>query len=117
MAHTAQSLEAVSIESEQSGEKREEWMAQLAEIALKSADFNSHHITSLLCHVSASVTIAQPLPPYLSTPGSFPLVRQMQKIDGQLLSTKHVEDPAFSAFVTLEVSRSVVSFSLQGLLG
>ncbi|CEJ61560.1 hypothetical protein PMG11_10089 [Penicillium brasilianum] len=117
MAHTTQNLDALSVESENSGDNSDRpWMAQLAEIALKSADFNSHRITSLLCHLSAAITNAQPLPPYLSTPESFPLARQMQKIDDKLLNISHVEDPSFSAFVALEVLRSVVSLSLQGLL-
>ncbi|KAJ5667774.1 uncharacterized protein N7477_006344 [Penicillium maclennaniae] len=115
MAHTAQSLETLSIKH--SSEKREDhWMARMAEIALKSTDFNSHHVTSLLCHISASIANAQPLPPYLSTGESFPLARQLQRIDEGLLSIKHIEDPAFSAFASLEVLRSVVSFSLQDLL-
>lgn len=117
MAHTTQNLDALSIDTEGSGQETESpWMTHLAEIALKSADFNSHRITSLLCHLSAAITSAQPLPPYLSTPETFPLARQMQRIDDQLLSIRHVEDPAFSAFVALEVLRSVVSFSLQDLL-
>ncbi|CAG7995124.1 unnamed protein product [Penicillium salamii] len=117
MAHTTQSLEALVVESDHSSpETDNQWMSQLAEIALKSTDFNSHRITSLLCHLSAAITNGQPLPPYLSTPDSFPLARQMQKIDGELLSIRHIEDPAFSAFVSLEVLRSVVSFSLQDLI-
>ncbi|KAJ5819558.1 hypothetical protein N7474_005149 [Penicillium riverlandense] len=117
MAHTTQKLDALSVDSEPSEhESDSQWMAQLAEIALKSADFNSHRITSLLCHLSAAIMNAQPLPPYLTTPDSFPLARQMQRIDGELLNIRHVEDPAFSAFVSLEVLRSVVSFSLQELL-
>lgn len=125
MAHTAQSLEVLSIEHTQSlsaaqsseSEKKENaWMAQMASIALKSADFNSHRITSLLCHISASIANAQPLPPYLETPSSFPLARQMQRIDEGLLSIRHIEDPAFSAFVALEVLRSAVSFGLKDLL-
>jgi hypothetical protein len=117
MAHTTQDLDALSVETENSEhESSAPWMAQLAEIALKSADFNSHQITSLLCHLSAAITNAQPLPPYLSTPESFPLARQMQKIDDKLLNISHIEDPSFSAFVALEVLRSVVSFSLQDLL-
>ena len=117
MAHTTQNLEALAVESEPSGtEDDDQWMTQLAEIALKSTDFNSHRITSLLCHLSAAITNGQPLPPYLSTPDSFPLARQMQKIDGELLSIRHIEDPAFSAFVSLEVLRSVVSSSLQDLI-
>jgi hypothetical protein len=119
MAHTTQSLEALVVDSESSGQdgnEDDQWMQRLAEIALKSDDFNSHHITSLLCHLSAAISNGQPLPPYLSTPDSFPLARQMQRIDGGLLSICHTEDPAFSAFVSLEVLRSVVSFSLKDLI-
>jgi hypothetical protein len=116
MAHTTQSLEALTVDSEPSSESEDRWMSQLAEIALKSTDFNSHRITSLLCHLSAAITNGHPLPPYLSTPASFPLARQLQKIDGELLSIRHIEDPAFSAFVSLEVLRSVVSFSLKDLI-
>ncbi|KAJ5979646.1 hypothetical protein N7481_006944 [Penicillium waksmanii] len=117
MAHTTQCLDVLSLESEHAGHKGDDqWMARLAEIALKSADFNSHHITSLLCLLSAAIMNSQPLPPYLSTPDSFPLARQMQKIDDELLSIRHIGDPSFSAFVALEVLRSVVSFSLQELI-
>ncbi|CAG7963992.1 unnamed protein product [Penicillium olsonii] len=116
MAHTTQSLEALVVESDTSPETDNQWMSRLAEIALKSTDFNSHRITSLLCHLSAAITNGQPLPPYLSTPDSFPLARQLQKIDGELLSIRHIEDPAFSAFVSLEVLRSVISFSLRDLI-
>ncbi|KAJ5375976.1 hypothetical protein N7509_012862 [Penicillium cosmopolitanum] len=117
MAHTTQCLDLLSVESEHAGHKGDDqWMARLAEIALKSADFNSHRITSLLCLLSAAIMNSQPLPPYLSTPDSFPLARQMQKIDDELLSIRHIGDPSFSAFVALEVLRSVVSFSLQELI-
>ncbi|KAJ5116868.1 hypothetical protein N7456_001216 [Penicillium angulare] len=123
MAHITQTLDALSVEPESSPSPDpssdphgEEWKSRLAEIALKSTDFNSHRITSLLCHLSASISNAQPLPPYLSTPDSFPLAKQMHKIDDELLSIRHVADPVFSAFVTLEVLRSVVSFSLQDLI-
>ncbi|KAK9854929.1 uncharacterized protein MYU51_003195 [Penicillium brevicompactum] len=117
MAHTTQSLEALVVESENSSSGTDnQWMTQLAEIALKSTDFNSHRITSLLCHLSAAITNGQPLPPYLSSPDTFPLARQMHQIDGELLSIRHIEDPAFSAFVSLEVLRSVISFSLKDLI-
>lgn len=91
-------------------------MAQLAEIALESANFNSHQTISLFCRLSAATTNAQPLPPYLSIPESFSLARQMQKIDDKLLNVSLVEDPSFPAFVALEVLRSVATFSLQDLL-
>ncbi|KAJ5771702.1 hypothetical protein N7520_002231 [Penicillium odoratum] len=117
MAHTTQSLEALGIEPESpDSDDGDKWKARLAEIALQSADFNSHRITSLLCHLSAAIANAQPLPPYLSMPESFPLARQMHQIDDELLSIRHVRDPAFSAFVSLEVLRTVISFNLQDLI-
>lgn len=117
MAHTTQNLDALAIESDHGDADRgNQWMRRLADIALKSADFNSHRITSLLCHLSAAIANGQPLPPYLSMPDLFPLARQLQRIDHELLSIRHIEDPAFSAFVSLEVLRSVVSVNLQGLL-
>lgn len=53
---------------------------------------------------------------FLSTGPSFPLARQLQQIDDELLDIRHVEDPAFLAFVSLEVLRSVLSFTLRDLL-
>ncbi|EAU37096.1 conserved hypothetical protein [Aspergillus terreus NIH2624] len=116
MAQTTQNLNAFAFDHCDSKDPENRWVSRLAEIALKSADFKSHATTSLLCHLSASILNAQPLPPYLSTGDSFPLARQLQRIDGELLSLRHVEDPAFSAFVSLEVLRSVLSFSLKDLL-
>ncbi|KAL3448398.1 hypothetical protein BJX65DRAFT_71530 [Aspergillus insuetus] len=92
------------------------WSTRLATIALESTTFKSHSITSLLCHLSSSITNAQPLPPFLSAGDSFPLARRLQEVDGRLLSFRHVEDPAFSAFVAMEVLRSVVGHELGGLL-
>ncbi|KAF9886365.1 hypothetical protein FE257_011510 [Aspergillus nanangensis] len=116
MAQTTQNLGALTLDSPSSQEAENKWVARLAEVALNSADFRSHSTTSLLCHVSASIMNAQPLPPYLSTGDSFPLARQLQRIDGELLNIRHIQDPAFSAFVSLEVLRSVLSFSLKDLL-
>ncbi|KAL3483213.1 hypothetical protein BJX62DRAFT_249785 [Aspergillus germanicus] len=92
------------------------WSTRLASIALESTTFKSHSITSLLCHLSSSITNAQPLPPFLSAGDTFPLARRLQEVDGGLLSLRHVEDPAFSAFVAMEVLRSVVGHELGGLL-
>ncbi|KAJ6115361.1 hypothetical protein N7486_001139 [Penicillium sp. IBT 16267x] len=115
MAHATQSLEVLGIEPASPDlDNGDKWKARLAEIALQSTDFNSHRITSL-CRL-LTIANAQPLPPYLSTPDSFPLARQLHQIDDELLSIRHVRDPAFSTFVSLEVLRSVVSFGLQDLI-
>nr|XP_001400829.2 hypothetical protein ANI_1_1198124 [Aspergillus niger CBS 513.88] len=117
MAHTTQNMDALSaITDDTNNNNNNKWISRLASIALQSSGFKSHKITSLLCHLSASVLNSQPLPPYLETGDTFPLARELQRIDEELLSIRHVEDPAFSAFVCLEVLRSVVSFTLDDLL-
>ncbi|RDH38219.1 hypothetical protein BDQ94DRAFT_156886 [Aspergillus welwitschiae] len=117
MAYTTQNMDALSaITDDTNNNNNNKWISRLASIALQSSGFKSHKITSLLCHLSASVLNSQPLPPYLETGDTFPLARELQRIDEELLSIRHVEDPAFSAFVCLEVLRSVVSFTLDDLL-
>ncbi|GKZ23185.1 hypothetical protein AbraIFM66951_000727 [Aspergillus brasiliensis] len=119
MAHTTQNMEALSTTTDDANNNNNDnnkWISRLASIALQSSGFKSHKITSLLCHLSASVLNSQPLPPYLETGDTFPLARELQRIDEELLSIRHIEDPAFSAFVCLEVLRSVVSFTLDDLL-
>lgn len=117
MAQTTQNMKPVSgslpVETENSHKK---WASRLAGIALDSEDFKSHSTTSLLCHLASALTNAQPLPPLLSAGHPFPLARRMQWIDNQLLSIRHIEDPAFSTFVSLEVLRTVVNYSLENLL-
>jgi hypothetical protein len=118
MVSTTQNLEALypTRPSTVAAGQDENWISHLATIAFKSADFKSHTTSSLLCHFSASLINGQPLPPYLRSPYSFPLARQIQKIDRQLLNIRHVQDPAFSAFLSLEVLRSVVTWTLGHLL-
>ncbi|KAI9375034.1 MFS transporter [Aspergillus egyptiacus] len=115
MAQITQSLGAVTGENP-ARTAEDKWASRLASIALQSEGFKSHAVTSLLCHLGSSITNAQPLPPYLSAGTFFPLARQLQQIDEEMLSLRHVEDPAFPAFLSLEVLRSVVSSSLSELL-
>ncbi|KAE8153581.1 hypothetical protein BDV25DRAFT_21682 [Aspergillus avenaceus] len=117
MTHTTQNLNTSAAQSGCSNNPDGRWVLHLASIALQSADFNSHSVTSLLCHMSASLTNAQPLPPYLSTGDPFPLVRHLQRADSKLLSLQHIEDPAFSEFVALEVLRTLLGFTIKSLLG
>ncbi|GAM41508.1 hypothetical protein TCE0_042r14680 [Talaromyces pinophilus] len=97
-------------------EKEEQWFTQLGKVALQTVDFRSARLASSLSHLSASVTNNLPLPPYLPKPGSFPLSRRMHKINKNLLNVRYLEDPAFSAFITLEVLRSIVAWCMRDLL-
>lgn len=124
MAYTTQNLSSPGpdphtqhqYQSQERNPRDNTWSTHLAHIAQTSPTFNSHTPTSLLCHLSASLSNAQPLPPFLAAGDSFPLAREMQKVDGKLLSIRYIEDPGFSAFVALEVLRSVVGVSLRELL-
>ncbi|KAL4762085.1 uncharacterized protein BDW70DRAFT_32679 [Aspergillus foveolatus] len=121
MAQTVQSFQNPSLPSTRGNIRMEDkfankWSSRLATIALQSADFKSHATTSLLCHLGSAVINAQPLPPYLSTGATFPLARSARQTDKDLMSIRHIRDPAFSAFATLEVLRSVVGAGLGELL-
>lgn len=98
-------------------EKEKAWSTRLATVALQSTEFKSHATTSLLCHCGSAITNAQPLPPYLSAGGLFPLARWVQHVDSEMLSLRHADDPGFAVFGLLEVLRSVVGVQLEGLLG
>lgn len=125
MAHTTQNLSNPHTQhpkhpdqnqAHQQTQNETPWSTYLARFTQTSPTFNSHAPTSLLCHLSASLTNAQPLPPFLAAGDSFPLAREMRKVDGELLSIRYIEDAGFSAFVALEVLRSVVGVSLRELL-
>jgi hypothetical protein len=122
MAQTAQSFQNPSLSSTRGNTSRgdkfaNKWSSRLATIALQSADFKSHATTSLLFHLGSAILNAQPLPPYLSTGASFPLARSVRQTDEDLMSIRHIQDPAFSAFASLEVLRYVVGIGLGELLG
>lgn len=93
-----------------------EWVSNLAAAALKSTDFQSHTTTALLCHLGASMMNGQPLPPFLTVAESFPLAKQLQRLNYELLHIKNARYPAFVAFIALEVLRTTFNKELRSLL-
>ncbi|PMD45983.1 hypothetical protein L207DRAFT_576866 [Hyaloscypha variabilis F] len=90
-------------------------MALIAKI-LEGLDFNSHIITSLLCHLSAAVSTGTALPPQLSPPEPFPFARKLRTHNNGILDRKNSQDPAFAAFASLEVLSSLVNKDLAKLI-
>ena len=117
MAHTTRSLEGLSsqIQISLDSDAEEPWIRHLARLT-RSTDFNSQAVTSVICHLSAAVTNGVSLPPHLSPPQPFPLARQLRAANSKLLHIKNMEDPAFSAFTSMEVLSSMVSSSLKNLV-
>jgi Aromatic acid exporter family member 2 len=109
MAKIPEGLDVMSRQQEQ------RWLHHLANV-IDSTDFESHNITSLLCHLSAAVSAGTSLPPYLSPPEPFPVARKLRELNDGLLDRKNVQDPAFSAFASLEVLSSMVNKNLAELI-
>ncbi|PGH14270.1 hypothetical protein AJ80_06010 [Polytolypa hystricis UAMH7299] len=142
MAHLTKNLENMSVDKEQTenitndnrssinqhlgthklhrsastGSNPEKWIAHLARAA-NTPEFHSHIVTSVLCQLSGAVANGVSLPPYLAPPHPFPLARRLRRLNEGLLDMKHIEDPSFSAFVSVEVLSSMVSSGLKGLVG
>ncbi|KAK2791372.1 hypothetical protein FQN53_004553 [Emmonsiellopsis sp. PD_33] len=93
----------------------ERWIDMLARAA-NSPDFHSQITTSVLCHLSAAVSNGLALPPYLSPPHPFPLAKKLRRMNEGSMDISNIEDPTFSAFVSIEVLSSMVSSSLKNLV-
>jgi hypothetical protein len=117
MAHTTRNLEGLSSQVQIScgTDEEEPWLRQLARLT-KSTDFNSQAVTSIIYHLSAAVTNGVSLPPHLSPPQLFPLARQLRAANANMFHIRNMEDPAFSAFASMEVLSSMVSTSLKSLV-
>lgn len=97
-------------------ESTNEWVSNLAAAALSSTDFQSHTTTALLCHLGSSMMNGQPLPPFLTVSEPFPLAKQLQRLNFELLHIRNAKYPAFVAFIALEVLRTTFSNELKLLL-
>jgi Putative ER transporter, 6TM, N-terminal/Fusaric acid resistance protein-like/Aromatic acid exporter family member 2 len=84
-----------------------EWLRDFRSFA-GDLQLTSHEMTSILCLVSASVTNAQPLPPYLRIPQPYALAERMESVDPGILSVKHVSEPCYASFAVLEVASSLI---------
>ena len=92
--------------------QEQKWLRQLAGI-IASTDFDSHNVTSLLCHLSSAISTGTALPPYLSPLELFPVAR---KLNDGLLDMKNAQDSAFVAFASLEVLSSMMNKNLTKLI-
>lgn len=74
-----------------------------------SVNSTSHHITSTLALLSSSLSNGQSLPPYLEMPKPFHLVKQLESIDQDLLSLRHINEPEYSAFAVIQICAQTVN--------
>jgi len=92
-----------------------EWAEDLSAL-LRNVDTQMHHITSLLCLLSASLASGNPLPPILGLPEPFRLVRALEERDGGL-KLDHLVEPGFMAFAVVQVAIGVMRDDLVRVIG
>lgn len=116
MGHTGSRLLSASEVVSKASEKEDDWVPQLRIAAAESAEFRSHSLTSLFCHLSSAMTHQQSLPPFLSVPAPFPLFRELQRLEYNTSSIEPSQFHVFRAFISLEVLRTMLHFELESLL-
>lgn len=116
MAYIGRTMPSATRQTENTSGEAKDWTSGLAVAALESTDFQSHSTTSLFCHLGSAMVNAQPLPPFLSVSEPFPLARQLQRLEIKLLNINNAQDPAFIAFISLEVLRTTLNFELKKIL-
>lgn len=90
------------------GTESTDWLRDLATY-LRSKDSTAHSLTSLLSLLAASVTNAQPLPPFLVVPKPYHLAAHMEHPDLKILHLEHADEPGYSAFATMEVASMLIA--------
>ncbi|KAK3719522.1 hypothetical protein LTR37_004380 [Vermiconidia calcicola] len=97
-----------------SDEGRSAWSAQFRKIIINT-NHTSNRITSLLSLLSSSLGNGQPLPPYLQMPEPFQFLRQMNEIDQDVTSIRHIAEPEYSAFAVMQVVSQSINVDIKEL--
>lgn len=76
----------------------------------------SHETTSLLSLLSSAITSGQPLPPYLRAPQAYQLSKQLEAVDHDILSLRHIAEPGYAAFAVMAISTNCIHMDLERLV-
>ena len=91
------------------------WLNDLSKL-LEGISPTSHHLTSTLSLLSASVIQGTALPPYLQVPEPLPLDQILNGLDTGILDSKHVEEPGYSAYAVLQVASTLLRDDVDHLV-
>ncbi|KAH7384262.1 hypothetical protein DE146DRAFT_668187 [Phaeosphaeria sp. MPI-PUGE-AT-0046c] len=92
-----------------------QWFADFRRLTTQTS-ITSHEITSLLALLSSSITTGQPLPPYLVSPQGYQLSKQLEAVDHDILSLRHIAEPGYAAFAVMAISTRCIHMDLERLL-
>lgn len=83
---------------------------------MSTLELTSHGVTSLLAILSGAITSGRPVPPYLRVPEAYHLGEALEGVETDVLNTKHVCEPGYSAFAVMQLSTTMLAEDLAGLL-
>lgn len=92
-----------------------EWLSTFRRL-IANTSTTSQGFTTLLSLMAASVSNGQPLPPYLKAPEAFQLAEQLDAIDKDVLSIRHVLEPGYSSFAVIQIALKYLHDDLKRLL-
>ena len=91
-----------------------EWSSDFRKL-LASVNITSHRVTMLLSMLSSSLSSGQPLPPYMDMPEPFQFAKQLESIDRDILSIRHIAEPEYSAFAVLQIATQCINTDIAKL--
>jgi hypothetical protein len=83
---------------------------------ISSLQLTSQEVASLLAIVASAISTGRPMPPYLKAPQVMNLRQLLNRMDGDILSTRHVLEPGYTGFAVIQVSSTMLRDDLEGLL-
>ncbi|KIW15196.1 hypothetical protein PV08_05241 [Exophiala spinifera] len=97
------------------GETKSSWLRDFKSL-VTSLELASHNVTSILAILSSAIGSGKPLPPYLRAPERFHIGQMLTSLDSEILSTRHVCEPGYSAYAVIQVSTTLLEEDLADLL-
>ncbi|KAL5330238.1 hypothetical protein ACEPPN_003764 [Leptodophora sp. 'Broadleaf-Isolate-01'] len=91
------------------------WLKDFKEL-VASMQLSSQNVTTLLSIISGAIAGEKPLPPYLKAPDLVHLTTLLKKMNGDILSVRHVCEPGYAAFAVMQVATTMLWDDLEGLL-
>ncbi|KAH8689403.1 hypothetical protein BGW36DRAFT_390799 [Talaromyces proteolyticus] len=92
-----------------------EWFHDFKKL-IATTESTSHRITSVLALLSASISNAQPLPPYLDIPRPYSFSEKLKEVDKDILNISHAAEPGYAAFSVLQIASRCVVGDLEKLI-
>ncbi|KAF2667026.1 hypothetical protein BT63DRAFT_427445 [Microthyrium microscopicum] len=76
----------------------------------------SHETIMLLTLLSGAIRDGRPLPPYMPSPSPYQLSEKLEKMDEDILSIRHINEPGYAAFAVLQLAARCIVVDMETLV-